>query len=174
MMQIVKKIEALEKRRFNRQRKIVDPRPVASHSLPTELPKSKKPLPPIIKWRNAVLGKMGPPSPTTRLVLLALSHHMNQQGGSCFPSQRLLARETRLSLRAVCRHIQIAAAEKWILITIGMGYAKGWRKFEYQAAVPTFTSDLQSALLRNIADDDHSSLDGDDSEIYRGDSKSTS
>lgn len=126
--------------RLNRKPKLLDPRPVSSWHSPRELPDpDDKPVPPIVKWRNAVLGPDGPRSPTTRALLLTLSHHMNESGGSCFPSQALLARETLLSRRTVIRHLNLADAEKWIERTLGMGYASGWKKYEYQATVPIFS-----------------------------------
>lgn len=126
--------------RINRKPKLLDPRPVYSNHYPSELPDADgKPVPPIVKWRNAVLGPDGPQSPTTRALLLALSHHMNDQGGSCFPSYTLLARETLLSKRVIIRHMKLAYVEKWFERTAGMGYASGWKRYEYQATVPIFS-----------------------------------
>ncbi len=132
--------------RLNRKLKLLDPRPASSCCSPGELPDPDgKPVPPIVKWRNAVLGPDGPRSPTTRALLLALSHHMNEAGGSCFPSYALLARETLLSKRAIVRHMNLAHAERWFERTAGMGYASGWKNYEYQATVPVFSGgDLES------------------------------
>lgn len=94
--------------------------------------------PTVVRWRKAVMGPDGPESPTTRLVLLALGSHMNEQGGSCFPSQELLAKETGLSERTVQVHLEFADLEGWIEIRKAQGYAQGWRRNEYQATIPTF------------------------------------
>lgn len=95
-------------------------------------------VPPVLRWRSAVFSERGPASPTTRLVLAALSHHMNTQGGSCFPSYERLAKETGLSKRVIVRHMNLAHAEGWFDRTARMGYAKGWRQYEYQATIPRF------------------------------------
>lgn len=79
---------------------------------------------------------------------MALSHHMNNEGGSCFPSYALLARETLLSKRVIVRHMKLAHTEKWFERTAGMGYASGWKRYEYQAMVPTFSGDDSKSPLR--------------------------
>ena len=112
-------------------------------------PKRDSPPPPVVRWRAAVLGPDGPPSPTTRAVLLALGTHMDDQGGSCFPSADLLAKETRLSKRAVLKHIQFAIAEMWIERTLAMGHGKGWKRAEYQATVPMFGGDRRSPRVQH-------------------------
>ena len=94
---------------------------------------------------KVVVSEIGPRSPTTRLVLLALSTHMNRHGGSCFPSYELLAEETGLSLRAVKEHMNLAHDECWFMRTANMGYAKRWRSYEYEATVPEFNDALDAS-----------------------------
>jgi hypothetical protein len=118
--------------------------------------------PPVVKWRKAVLGPDGPPSGTTRFVLLTLSAHMNEEGGSCFPSVELLAKETRLSKRAVMRHIQFAVAEGWLDRTEAMGQGKGWMRAEYQATVPMFGGDARSPRSQHRRRRDKTAADGGD------------
>lgn len=74
---------------------------------------------------------------STRLVLSALSIHMDENGGA-FPSIELLALESALSESAVKRHLALATSEGWVKRTEGMGYKRGWRCYEYEAAIPTF------------------------------------
>lgn len=69
-------------------------------------------LRPLFTWRSAVVES--DLSPTTRHVLLTLSLHMNERGGSCFPSTRLLARETGLSRRSVETHLGAAVEASWL------------------------------------------------------------
>lgn len=93
-------------------------------------------LAPIITWRSAVASEHGPESPTTRLVLLTLSLHMNEKGGSCFPSIETLAVETGLGDKAVRVHLATAAQEGWITRhRHGYGDQRYWR-YEYEATVP--------------------------------------
>jgi hypothetical protein len=90
-----------------------------------------------VVWRDYVIGPDGPPKSTSRLVLCALSVHMDTQGYA-FPSIELLALECHLSQSAVKRHLEFAAAEGWIRRTSSMGYKLGWRKYEYEASIPVY------------------------------------
>ncbi len=67
-----------------------------------------KPL--VCEWRERVLADTNLPS-TTRLVLLTLSV---QDGSSCHPSTRRLAKETGLSERSVITHLENAVTDGWI------------------------------------------------------------
>lgn len=98
-----------------------------------------KPLPATIVWRNAVLGPDGPHLPAIRFALLALAHHMNEDG-YCFPSIDLIALETGYAESTVKRNLKFACDEGWIKRTSGMGYKQRWRCYEYEASIPTFKS----------------------------------
>lgn len=114
-------------------------RPVVSACYPHHLPDpNDKPLPAVMKWRNAVLGTGGPRSPTTRFVLLALSYHMDADGGSCFPSHEKLAAETGLSVRCVFNQLKLAQAERWVVVTKKAGTNPRWKFNSYEASVPTY------------------------------------
>ena len=69
-------------------------------------------LSPLFTWRSAICDS--DLQPTTRHVALVLSLHMNERGGSCFPSQPTLAKETGLTDRAVREHLLILNAKGWI------------------------------------------------------------
>lgn len=138
-----------------------EPRKVARWCYPADF-EPERTEPSVVKWRKAVLGPDGPPSPTTRAVLLVLSTHMDEQGGSCFPSADLLAKETRLSKRAVVKHIQFAIAEGWIERTLAMGHGKGWKRAEYQATVPMFGGDARSPRSQHRRRRDRVAADGGD------------
>jgi hypothetical protein len=125
-----------------------EPRKVSRWCYPSDFePDTKEP--PVVRWRKVVLGPDGPASPTTRFVLLALSYHMDERGGSCFPSCDLLTKEMRLSKRAVVKHLQFAEAEGWIERTMAMGHGKGWKRAEYQATVPYFGGDARSPRTKH-------------------------
>lgn len=91
---------------------------------------------PLFTWRGAVASEHGPESSTTRHVLLTLSLHMNEKGGSCFPSTRLLATETGLSRRTVETHLKDAAEDGWIRRDVHGFGGQGWKRYEYGAAFP--------------------------------------
>ena len=83
------------------------------------------------------MSEHGPKSPTTRHILHALSAHMDLSGGSCFPSMRTLAEKTRLSLRCVHEHIDMAAKAGWIKKDNRTSVRfKKMGKNHYQAVVP--------------------------------------
>jgi len=58
---------------------------------------------PLFSWRKAIT--VSGVAPTTRHVALTLSLHMNDVGGSCFPSQTTLAAETGLSRSTINEHL---------------------------------------------------------------------
>lgn len=92
-------------------------------------------LSPLFTWRSAVASRFGPKA-TTRHVLLTLSLHMNERGGSCFPATTTLADETGLSRRAVEEHIRLAEETGWIRRKeVGLS-GQRWRRKSYTASVP--------------------------------------
>jgi len=66
----------------------------------------------LFSWRHAVLKSDLPA--TTKLVLLTLACHMNDVGGSCFPSKEQLMHETNLSEQTVVKHLKLAKKSGWI------------------------------------------------------------
>jgi hypothetical protein len=87
---------------------------------------------PLFTWRSAIVTSDLPPQ--VRLVALALSLHMNERGGSCFPSQKTLAAETGLGDRQVRRHISTLRKSQWLMISY-KERPSGRRAF-YTATVP--------------------------------------
>lgn len=86
-------------------------------------------------WRRAILSDDGPPEPNTRYVLLALAQYMDADGSGAFPSLDRLALDTRLTRRTVGTHIQLAKDAGW-LVTSNRGSSRGWRRYQYEAALP--------------------------------------
>lgn len=66
----------------------------------------------LFDWRTAVVEAELPP--TTKLVALVLSLHMNRAGESCFPGLPLLQRQTSLSRSAVQEHVRALALSNWL------------------------------------------------------------
>lgn len=89
-------------------------------------------LSPLFSWRSAIVTSQLPSQ--ARLVALCLSLHMNERGGSCYPSQATLARETGIGERQVRRHLQTLRQEQWIKVTY-KERPSGRRAF-YAATVP--------------------------------------
>jgi hypothetical protein len=85
---------------------------------------------PLFTWRSAIAESNLPP--VCRHVLLALSLHMNERGGSCWPSTTTIAKETGLNRATVIRQIKVARDNGWLLIT----QSKGRTSNQYESAVP--------------------------------------
>lgn len=104
-------------------------------------------LSPLFTWRSLVSSDRGPDASTTRHVLLALSLHMNEKGGSCFPSTRTLSNETGLSRRTVEKHLRKAEGEGWLRRDAHGFSGQGWKRYEYAAKVP---QDLRSVVSSQV------------------------
>lgn len=92
-------------------------------------------LRPLFTWRSAIVESDLPP--VTRHVALTLSLHMNERGGSCFPSHPTLAAETGYHIDTVRTHLAKLAADGWLVRVVNRrGSGRGTR-VEYEASVPT-------------------------------------
>jgi len=85
---------------------------------------------PLFTWRSAVCDSNLPA--TCRHVLLTVSLHMNERGGSCFPSVDRIAAETGLNRATVIRQLQRARDNGWLLV----GQSRGRASNTYTAAIP--------------------------------------
>ena len=90
---------------------------------------------PLFTWRSAIV-ESGLPA-TTKLVALALSLHMNERGGSCYPSAARLAREISLNVSTVREHRAYLELGGW-LVCVERGGVKGEtrRASAYEARIP--------------------------------------
>lgn len=100
---------------------------------------------PLFTWRSAVCDSKLPA--TCRHVLLTLSLHMNERGGSCFPSTGLLASETGLNRATVIRQLQHARDNGWLVV----GQSRGRASNTYTAAIPPADQPSRKAT---VAQDD--------------------
>ena len=69
---------------------------------------------PLFSWRGAICDSGLAPS--ARHVALTLSLHMNERGGSCFPSISTLERETGLSRNTVLAALRELESAGWITV----------------------------------------------------------
>ncbi|MEO1989645.1 MAG: helix-turn-helix domain-containing protein [Martelella sp.] len=108
-------------------------------------------------WRHAIT-QSGLPS-NTRWVLMALSLHMNEMGGSCFPSIAQIVSETGLDKKTVLKHLALAKEEGWIRVE-NVGFrGQRWKRASYIAAWP------ERKIAGHIID---GSDDGSDEESHEG------
>lgn len=87
-------------------------------------------------WRELLASEDSHLPPTTRLVLLTLSLHMNVHGANAWPSQELLAKRTGLSERAIREHLAIAQKQDWIQITQRRRPGQAWFSHQYFPMIP--------------------------------------
>lgn len=85
-------------------------------------------------WRHAIINSSLPA--TTRHVLLTLSCHVNDVGEDCFPSTGTLARETNLSERSVCTHLELAREQGWFVVRKHGYGGKKWARHQYYPRIP--------------------------------------
>jgi len=93
------------------------------------------------QWRELIASEHGPANPSTRLVLLVLALHMNQDGANAFPSQQLIATRSGLSVRSVRTHLALAAAAQWVRIYQKRRSGQNWFIHEYVATIPDELAD---------------------------------
>src|SRR5688572_29291882 len=87
-------------------------------------------------WMKVVMSKRGPRSPTTRLVLSALSMVMNSDGSKAFQSAQTLADRTGLAERCVRKHLRVAVRDGWLDEGMAGRNGQGWALRAYAATVP--------------------------------------
>lgn len=66
----------------------------------------------IYTWRERL--RNSDLSSLSKLVLYALSDHMNISGRSCYPTQEQLSSETSMTLKTVGKHLDICFQKGWI------------------------------------------------------------
>lgn len=92
-------------------------------------------LKPLFSWRSAIVESEL--DADTKHVALTLSLHMNERGGSCFPSLETLAKETSRSKKTVVRCLRSLRSQGWLTVRAGGGRG---RTSTYTAVVPETVS----------------------------------
>lgn len=88
-------------------------------------------------WRSAILESYL--LPTTRHVLLTLSCHFNDAGEACYPSTKLLSKETGLTERAVITHLAKARELGWLIVSKHGFAGQRWARNQYIPSFPDGT-----------------------------------
>lgn len=104
-------------------------------------------LSPLFTWRGAVQSSTSRLPASARHVALGLSLHMNERGGSAYPSLETLASECGLDRRTVQRSLQALESEGW-LICVKRGGGRG-KPSHWQASVPKRRQD--AAVSQTVA-----------------------
>ncbi|MFN0264222.1 helix-turn-helix domain-containing protein [Tepidamorphus sp. 3E244] len=100
------------------------------------------------QWRQA-LAKSALHG-TTKNVLRTLSEFMNKDGGSCYPSIKILAERSSLQRKTVRKHLRIAVWKGWIEISSAEFRGRAWRRQQYQACFPESTDDLGRSTTQKL------------------------
>jgi hypothetical protein len=87
-------------------------------------------------FQRAVGSRSGPPSPTTRLVLLRLSMYGNPDGSRIFPSVRRIAEDCGLNTSTVVHHLRAAEKQGWIQRERRLYQDGTYGSFKYTLLVP--------------------------------------
>lgn len=91
-------------------------------------------LSPLFTWRSAIVASdLGP---NVRLVALVMSLHMNERGGSAWPSYATLSRETGLGRRSVMRLVDTLVSEGWLIVEPRHTESGRQTSNRYRATVP--------------------------------------
>lgn len=108
-------------------------------------------LSPLFSWRSEIVD--GDLPSTTRLVALTLSLHMNERGGSCFPSHATLARETALNVDTVRDHLRRLVETGWLTKDVERSSARYGTRVYYTATVPQDVNNAVETSGRGGVDD---------------------
>jgi hypothetical protein len=98
------------------------------------------------QWERALISEAGPPSATTRHVLLTLATHADR-AGKAFPSIKTLANETALSKRAVVQHIKVAVLDGWLIRGTALCEGQAWRRSTYVLSIPSEGNEQRASPL---------------------------
>lgn len=116
---------------------------------------ASKKLSPLFTWRSAIASGESELEPSSRLVALVLSLHMNERGGSCFPSINTISKESGLDRKTVIRHLAALEERGWLEVRHG-GSPRGARKESnrYSAVVPAWVGGDDEDVPWDDFDDD--------------------
>jgi hypothetical protein len=121
-------------------------------------------------WRDAVRSDRGPPSSTTRQVLIEVSLWMNNDTLIAYPSEETIAKKCRLSVRSVRTHLKLAADQGWISRKLFRPAGKQWPGYCYTGGFPHGHSrpEGRSGIPAPIPESDAPRPESDSS-LYRND-----
>lgn len=115
-----------------------------------EQPKALYNLSEFFTWRTAILKSDLPP--LCKFTLLVLSCHMNEIGGSCFPSISVLSDESGMSKPTVIKEIRIAVERGWLEKGRAGFAGQKWRHNIYRAVIPENVVNGVNQLVDNSSE----------------------
>lgn len=95
-------------------------------------------------WRTAILRSELPP--LCKYTLLVLSCHMNEVGGSCFPTITQLSDESGMDRKTVIKSIRQAVERGWLEVRKAGFAGQKWKRNTYRATIPEKVVDVVDHL----------------------------
>ncbi|WP_218669600.1 helix-turn-helix domain-containing protein [Burkholderia cenocepacia] len=89
---------------------------------------------PFYSWRRAMMCSALPS--TTKLVLFVVAEYSNGMDGTCWPSLETIAEKATLSIRAVTKHLGIAAEFGWLTSWRSRRPDRKWAHAHYRLSIP--------------------------------------
>ncbi|WP_198432482.1 helix-turn-helix domain-containing protein [Burkholderia ubonensis] len=93
-----------------------------------------KTVSPFYSWRRAMMCSALPS--TTKLVLFVVAEYSNGMDGTCWPSLETIAEKATLSIRAVTKHLGIAAQFGWLTSWRSRQPDRKWAHAHYRLSIP--------------------------------------
>ncbi|MDN7624980.1 helix-turn-helix domain-containing protein [Burkholderia cenocepacia] len=93
-----------------------------------------KTVSPFYSWRRAMMSSALPS--TTKLVLFVVAEYSNGMDGTCWPSLETIAEKATLSIRAVTKHLGIAAKFGWLTSWRSRRPDRKWAHAHYRLSIP--------------------------------------
>ncbi|WP_198390656.1 helix-turn-helix domain-containing protein [Burkholderia ubonensis] len=93
-----------------------------------------KTVSPFYSWRRAMMCSALPS--TTKLVLFVVAEYSNGMDGTCWPSLETIAEKATLSVRAVTKHLGVAAQFGWLTSWRSRRPDRKWAHAHYRLSIP--------------------------------------
>ncbi|QTD91771.1 helix-turn-helix domain-containing protein [Burkholderia anthina] len=93
-----------------------------------------KTVSPFYSWRRAMMCSSLPS--TTKLVLFVVAEYSNGMDGTCWPALETIAEKATLSIRAVTKHLGIAAEFGWLTSWRSRRPDRKWAHAHYRLSIP--------------------------------------
>lgn len=94
------------------------------------------------QWRQLLLSKHGPSSPSMRLILLSIPGETGNSQTQAWPSQETIAERAQMSVRQVKRLSKLAESNHWVRRKKAKKPGQVWRYTIYEFCVPPNLLDL--------------------------------
>ena len=102
-----------------------------------------------MEWRHIIKSPFCPLRPGTKHVLTTLSLYGDKMCNNIFPSQREVAWRAGVTDKCVCKSMQLAEREGWI-VRYEMGNRRGYKRHTYELCIPAGVFDRTTHMKRQF------------------------